>query len=146
MSITNNAAPKKKNIWPKLITFSLILLVIFIAVSLLPRSFSQDLSAIGQGTNVVVLVHDGNILQSTDTMVAMNAVRDDFEERVAFIVADINTPEGKRFADSHGFGQAALAFFAANGDRLQVLYSEQTGESLRQHLNTVFNINLISSD
>lgn len=139
MSITNNAAPKKKNIWPKLITFSLILLVIFIAVSLLPRSFSQDLSAIGQGTNVVVLVHDGNILQSTDTMVAMNAVRDDFEERVAFIVADINTPEGKLFADSHGFGQAALAFFAANGDRLQVLYSEQTGESLRQHLNTVFN-------
>lgn len=141
MSTTNNAAPEKKNIWPKLITFSLILLVIFIAVSLLPRSFSQDLSVIGQGTNAVVLVHDGNILQSTDTMVAMNAIRDDFDERVTFIVADINTPEGKRFADNHGFGQAALAFFAANGDRLQVLYSEQTGESLRQHLNTIFNYN-----
>lgn len=137
----NNASPKKKNIWPKLITFSFILLVIVIAVSLLPRGFSQDLSVIGQGTKALVLVHDGNILQSADTMVAMNAVRDDFEERVAFIVADINTPEGKRFADSHGFGPAALAFFAANGDRLQLLYSEQTGESLRQHLNTTFSYN-----
>lgn len=141
MSTMNNASPKKKNIWPKLITFLFILLTIVIAVSLLPRGFSQDLSGIGQGTNALVLVHDGNILQSADTMVAMNAVRDDFEERVAFIVADINTPEGKRFADRHGFGPAALAFFAANGDRLQLLYSEQSRESLRQHLNTTFTYN-----
>ncbi|MER2510841.1 MAG: hypothetical protein ABTQ25_00195 [Nitrosomonas ureae] len=141
MPTTNNAVPNTKNIWPKLITFSFILLVIVIAVSLLPRGFSQDLSVIGQGTNAIVLVHDGNILQSTDTMAAMNAVRDDFEEYVAFIVADINTPEGKRFADSNGFGPAVLAFFAANGDRLQVLYSEQTSESLRRHLNTIFNYN-----
>ncbi|SEF92378.1 hypothetical protein [Nitrosomonas ureae] len=141
MPTTNNAVPNTKNIWPKLITFSFIFLVIVIAVSLLPRGFSQDLSVIGQGTNAIVLVHDGNILQSTDTMAAMNAVRDDFEEYIAFIVADINTPEGKRFADSHGFGPAALAFFAANGDRLQVLYSEQTSESLRRYLNTIFNYN-----
>ncbi|SNX61334.1 hypothetical protein SAMN06296273_2787 [Nitrosomonas ureae] len=141
MSTSNNTVSSAKNIWPKLITFSFILLVIVIAVSLLPRGFSQDLSVIGQGTNAVVLVHDGNILQSTDTMIAMNAVRDDFEEHVAFIVADINTPEGKRFADSRGLGAAALAFFTANGDQLQVLYSEQTSESLRRHLNTIFDYN-----
>lgn len=141
MSISNNTVSSAKNIWPKLVTFSFILLVIVISVSLLPRGFSQDLSVIGQGTNAIVLVHDGNILQSTDTMIAMNAVRDDFEEHVAFIVADINTPEGKRFADSRGFGAAALAFFAANGDQLQVLYSEQTSESLRRHLNTIFDYN-----
>jgi hypothetical protein len=71
MSTSNNTVSSAKNIWPKLITFSFILLVIVIAVSLLPRGFSQDLSVIGQGTNAVVLVHDGNILQSTDTMIAM---------------------------------------------------------------------------
>jgi hypothetical protein len=143
MSTTNNSSTEKKSIWPKLITFSLILILIFIviAVSLLPRGFSQDLSVIGQGTNALVLVHDSNVVQSADTMVAMNAVRDDYEGRVAFIVADINTPEGRQFANGHGFGPVALAFFAANGERLQLLYSEQTGESLRNNLNTTFNYN-----
>ncbi|MDH5480730.1 MAG: hypothetical protein OEX11_08225 [Nitrosomonas sp.] len=141
MPTINNSSPNKKSIWPKLITFSLILLTIAIAVSLLPRGFSQDLSVIGQGTNAVVLVHDSNILQSADTMVAMNAVRDDFDDRIAFIIADLNTPDGRQFADSHGLGPVALAFFASNGDRLQVLYNEQTAESLRKNLNTMFNYN-----
>ena len=141
MPTSKDSSPNKKSIWPKLITFSLILIFIVVAVSLLPRGFSQDLSVIGQGTNAVVLVHDSNVVQSADTMVAMNAVRDDFDGRVSFIVADINTPEGRQFANTHGFGPVALAFFAANGDRLQLLYSEQTGESLRKNLNSTFNYN-----
>lgn len=127
-----------RSIWPRLITFTLIFAVIVVAVSLLPRGFSQDLTLVGQGTNVVVLVHDSNVIQSADTMVAMNEVRDEYEGRVEFIVADIMTPDGRAFADKYGFQPTALAFFAGNGERLQTIYTAQVGESLRNTLNATF--------
>ena len=139
MQTPNEKKPNtKRSIWPKLITFTLILLIAAVAVSLLPRGFPQDTSIIGKGTNVVVLVHDPNLVQSGETMLAMNEVRDEYEGRLEFIVADINTPSGKTFTDAHGLQPAALVFFAANGERLQTLYSPQVGESLRNNLNTIF--------
>ncbi len=131
-------AGNTRSIWPKLITISLILLIAVVAVSLLPRGFSEDTSLIGKGTNALVLVHDNNILQSGETMVAMNEVRDEYTERLELIVADIKTPLGKTFADRYGLQPTALVFFAANGEVLQTLYSPQTGESLRQELNNIF--------
>ena len=128
----------KKSIWPKLITFTLILLIAVVAVSLLPRGFSEDTSLIGKGTNTLVLIHDNNILQSGETMAIMNEVRDEYTDRLEFIVADIKTPAGKTFADKYGLQPTALVFFSANGDNLLTLYSPLTGESLRQKLNKVF--------
>jgi hypothetical protein len=127
-----------RNIWPKLITITLILLIAIVAVSLLPRGFSEDTSLIGQGTNALVLVHDNNIIQSGETMVAMNEVRDEYTDRLEFIVVDIKTPTGKVFTDRHSLQPAALVFFSANGEILQTQYSPQTGESLRQELNRIF--------
>lgn len=128
----------KRSIWPRLITFIFILVVIVVAVSLLPRGFSQDTSLVGTGVNVVVLVHDNNVIQSADTMVAMNEVRDEYDERVEFVVADIMTPDGRTFADRYNLQPTALVFFAGNGERLQTAYNEQTGASLRQSLNVTF--------
>ena len=71
-------------------------------------------------------------------MAAMNAIRDEYAERLAFIVADINTPEGRTFANSHGLMPAALVFFSASGNKLQTLYTPQTAESLRLELNKLF--------
>lgn len=127
-----------RSIWPKLITISLILLIAIVAVSLLPRGFSEDTSLIGKGTNTLVIVHDNNILQSGETMVAMNEVRDEYAERLEFIVVDIKTPAGKTFADGYSLQPAALVFFSANGEMRQTLYSPQTGESLRQEINKIF--------
>ncbi|SES63280.1 hypothetical protein SAMN05216326_10148 [Nitrosomonas marina] len=128
----------KQSKWPKFVTLTLILVIVFFAVSLLPRGFSGDTSLIGQGTPVLLLVHDDNILQSGETMAAMNAIRDDYAERLAFIVADINTPEGRTFTDRHGLMPAGLVFFSADGDRLQTLYTPQTPESLRLELSKLF--------
>ncbi len=138
MPKNNSEAVPSKSIWPKLITFTLIFVVIVFAVSLLPRGFSQDLSLVGQGANVVILVHDNNVIQSADTMVAMNEVRDEYDGRVEFVVADIMTPDGKAFADRHNLQPTALVFFAGNGDRLNTIYTEQVGESLRNTLNVTY--------
>ncbi len=128
----------KRSIWPRLLTFTFILVVIVVAVSLLPRGFSQDTSLVGTGVNVVVLVHDSNLIQSADTMVAMNEVRDEYDERVEFVVADFMTPDGRTFADRYNLQPTALVFFAGNGERLQTAYNEQTGASLRQSINVTF--------
>lgn len=128
----------KKSNWPKFITLALILMITIFAVSLLPRGFSGDTSLIGQGTNVLLLVHDDNILQSGETMAVMNKIRDDYAERLFFIVADINTPEGKTFAERNSLMPTALVFYSANGTSLQTLYSSQTAESLQQALNNIF--------
>lgn len=130
-------AAKKSNL-PKFITLALILMITIFAVSLLPRGFSGDTSVIGQGTSVLLLVHDDNIIQSGETMAAMNKIRDDYAEQLAFIVADINTPGGKTFADRNGLMPTALVFYSAGGNNLQTLYSPQTAESLRQELNKIF--------
>jgi hypothetical protein len=128
----------KRSIWPKVITFLFILLVIVVAVSLLPRGFSQDLSLIGKGTNVVVLVHDSNVIQSGETMAAMNEVRDEYDGQLVFVVADIMTPAGSAFANKHALQPTALVFFAANGERLEINYAPQVGETLRHLLNAIY--------
>ncbi|GJL75217.1 hypothetical protein [Nitrosomonas sp.] len=134
----SNKPVAKRNIWPRLITLTLIVAIAVFAVSLLPRGFSGDLSLIGQGTPVLLIVHDDNILQSGETMAVMNEIRDEYDERLIFLVADIQTPDGRTFADRHGLMPTALVFFSSSGERRQTLYSPQTAESLRRELNTTF--------
>lgn len=138
MSKNNSEAVPSKSIWPKLITFIFIFIVIVVSVSLLPRGFPQDLSIVGQGTNVVILVHDSNVIQSAETMVAMNEVRDEYEGRVEFVVADIMIPDGRAFTDKYSLHPTALVFFSGNGIRLDTIYTEQTGASLRNTLNVTY--------
>lgn len=128
----------RRSKWPKLITLGLILMITLFAVSLLPRGFSDDTSIIGKGTPVLLLVHDDNILQSGETMVVMNKIRNEYAERLEFVVADINTPEGRAFAQRNGYMPAALVFYSADGRNLQTRYSSQTVESLQRELNTIF--------
>ncbi|MCB1936280.1 MAG: hypothetical protein KDF59_10100 [Nitrosomonas sp.] len=128
----------KQSKLPKLITLGLVLIIIIFAVSLLPRGFSGDTSVIGKGIPVLVLVHDDNILQSGETMVVMNQIRNEYAARLEFVVADINTPEGRAFANSSGFMPTALIFYSSTGQNLRVIYSPQTAESLRQALEVIF--------
>ena len=140
MQISNDQKPHThRSLRSKLIILAAIVLGIAVAVSLLPRGFPQDTSIIGKGVNVVVLVYDPNLVQGGETIIAMNEVRDEYKGHLEFIVTSINTPAGKSFIDAHGVRPSALLFFAANGRRLQTLYSPQDGKSLRNNLDAVFN-------
>jgi len=140
MPTSDKKKPKntKRSIWPKLITFTLLLLFAAVAISLLPRSFQQDTSIIGKGTNVVVLMLDPVLVQGTETVIAMNEVRDEYEGRLEFIISNINTPEGRLFYRTHDLRSNALVFFAANGERLEIVYAPQVAESLRNNVNRIF--------
>lgn len=140
MQTTNEKeASSKSSIWPKLITVTIIALILAVAVLSLPRSFPTDISIIGKGKNSLALIYDLNLLQSSETAAAMNAIRDEFDEQLEFVVVKIGTPSGKILSERYSAEPPALIFFAANGEVLRILYSPQDAESLRHNLNITFN-------
>ena len=126
--------------WLPLAIALLVAGFIALAVSLLPSGYSQDFSLIGKGGNVMVLVHDHNVVQSMATMDAMNAVRDENEGRVKFLVADRYVVEGAQFAQAHGMRSVGLIFFAPSGDTIHITDTTQDAESLRKNINKAFNL------
>jgi hypothetical protein len=132
--------PKKWSIWVTVITLALVAGFAAMAYSLLPEPYQQDFSLIGKGQAVVVLVHDHNVVQSMETMGAMNKTRHGYDGKITFLVADKFTPEGGGFADTYGVKSVAVMFFAPSGEQLAVVYEQQTPEMLRANLNKYFHL------
>jgi thioredoxin-like negative regulator of GroEL len=136
---SKSAHPAPRSRLTKMIVLGLILGFICVALLLLPRGFSDDLSQIGKGSNVVVLVHDHETATSQELMNVINKVRDEYEGRIQFLVADKYAPEGKVFLQTYGIDSVALVFFAPDGKRLDTLFSPRADEDgLRRTFNRVF--------
>ena len=129
--------PKRPS-WPKLLTAVVLLGIAAIAVLLLPRPFSQDISLIGKGGNIVVLFHDPFLVTSQENMDTMNTLRDEYDGRVTFIVADKNVAQGEKFTELYGVDSVALVFFAPDGKKINTFYVKQNKESLRKTINREF--------
>lgn len=119
---------------------SIIVMVAFLLVAfmMLPKGFSSDTSIIGQGSNVVVLAHNKDSVQSLNLMDYMNKVRDDYAGRVEFVVADANTPQGSGFIQSQQVELGTLLLFGKDGNRLKVFSNINNQSSLRAALDSVF--------
>ncbi len=135
---TSTPPAPKRPLWPKLLTVVVLLGIVAIAVSLLPRGFSEDTSLIGKGSNIVVLFYDPFTTVSMDNMYAMDALRGEYDGRVKFIVADKNVPQGVEFTRLYGVNSSALVFFAPNGEKISIFYNPQNAESLRENINKAF--------
>ena len=129
---------KTRRLWPKLIILMAMLGIAAVLVSLLPRGYSQDTSLIGKGGNIVVLFHDPFSVASSENMNAMNILRDEYDGRVIFLVADKNVQQGIKFTETHGMDSPAFIFFAPNGEKINVVYPQQNAESLRKNINKAF--------
>ena len=123
-------------------TTLIVLLVIglFLAgvVTLLPRSFSDNLSLIGKGSSSVVLTHDKNLLGSQTTMELLNKVRSDYEPTVHFLVVDVATLKGREFMQRHQVGAVSLLFFGPDGRRTSLLAAGGTELTVRAALDNIF--------
>ena len=120
---------------------SVFVIVAFLAAAfmLLPKGFSGDTSIIGKGSNVVVLAHNKDSVQSLNLMEYMNQVRDVYAGRVEFVVADANTPEGRAFIEAQNVQLGTLLLFTEKGTRLNVVSNINSQSSLRSVLNKAFN-------
>lgn len=109
-----------------------ILAMVGLAALLLPPSYSTDLSRIGQGKPAVVQVYDADNLVSHRLTEGFNAIRDEFEDQVEFLLADLNAPAGDAFARRHGAASGTVIFFNGEGRRLHTLQGIQEPATLRQ--------------
>ncbi len=120
------------------ITLLVIGVFMAIAVTLLPKGFSHDTSIIGQGSNVVVFVHDKSSMYSLNLMEMLNQVRPDYATRVEFLVVDSGTNEGRAFIQKERATLGELLLFGKDGIRREVLINIEDEEILRAALDNVF--------
>lgn len=107
----------------------------WLLIALMPRGYETDLARIGQGRPAAVLVHDAQYVASLELMESVNRLRDDFEPKVLFLLADLQLPHGRAFAAAHSANFDALILFDADGRRVAV-HSGDTGEAaVRAFLN-----------
>ena len=138
---TSSPPSIKRPWWPKLLTVIILLGLAVAFISLLPRGFSQDFSLIGKGENIVVMVHNPHLVASGNNMDTISiTLRDEYKGRVTFLVADLFIAQGKEFIKTyHIEDTTALVFFAPNGEKIKVLYGQQSVASLRKNMDKEFN-------
>ncbi len=132
------AGKRKTAYWLTFIGIGTAALLLAVFMWTLPRGFSTDLSLIGRGNNVAVLVHDQGMMGSEQLMRVVNDLRSQYEPQTMFIVADVNTPTGRAFANAHGTQSGTLLLFGPRGDKLATLYGPQDQAKLRDSFDQLF--------
>ncbi len=100
------------------------------------KPVSTDLSVIGQGKPVLVLVYENYSPRSTDALSQLNQVMDDYQQRLAFVIADVGVPQGRAFADRHRLASGQALFLKPDGEPLQAMNIATEESELRSHLDS----------
>jgi thioredoxin-like negative regulator of GroEL len=70
----------------------------------------------------------------------VDALRPEFRGEVAFVMANLNTREGREFAARHRVPNTTLVFLDANGRRLAILQGTQKEAALRWQIRSIFGL------
>lgn len=127
-----------KTRWAQWSTILLIILVLGYGVSLLPTGYSEDLSDIGSGKNVVVLIHNKEGVHSLNLMNQVDAIRDDYAGRIEFRIAESGTPKGAEFAKRNMADEAMLVMFQGDGTAVGRIVIQDSTEKLASVFDQVF--------
>ena len=117
-----------------LVTMAVIVVALAIIATQLPKAFSDDLSRIGRGTQTAVLIHNKNGVESLKLMSVVDEVRHEFAGRLEFLIADVETDQGRSFMRQQQLGDIALVLFAADGTRVGVVDPSLDERQLRAAL------------
>ena len=123
-----------------LITIAATTAVLAFLITRLPQGFSDDLSKIGRGSNIAVLVHNKSTVRSQNLMSLLNQVRPDYAGKVEWLVADIETESGKAFVREQQVKDSILVFFGPDGTRRGVLEGAVDENGLRMALDDAFSL------
>ena len=124
----------------KLTNFAIIIaicVILFVAVILLPKGFSDDLTIIGKGSVAVVLTHDKNSMNGIEMMDLLNKVRSDYKGEVEFLVVDVNTVKGQTFMQQQRVGAIVLVLFDPDGTRGDMIGGDIGEQELRSAFDSI---------
>lgn len=99
----------------------------------------QDLGKIGKGRPAIVQIHDPNCALCMGLQrETRKALKNFDEDALTYLVANIQTPQGREFANSHGVPHVTLMLFDGAGQVQEILNGPNTEANLirifRQHL------------
>ena len=70
----------------------------------------------------------------------VNSLQHEFEGKIRFLTANLNSREGKWFAEFHNVGRVTLLFFKPDGTKISTLNGEQDPDYLRRVFISVFDL------
>jgi len=99
----------------------------------------HDLSRLGKGVPTVVQIHDPSCPRCTALQRVARAAMSGFDEsELVFLVANINTEEGRAIATANGVGNVTLLLFDGDGRRREIIQGPSTEarleEAFKNHL------------
>ncbi|MBL7000981.1 MAG: hypothetical protein ISR73_14035 [Gammaproteobacteria bacterium] len=123
-------------VWKKrLIYLFFFAALVALIVSQLPSvSYSTDLTRVGNGRPALVLAYDINSTGGMDVMKIMDTLRDDYIDRVEFLIADLGTPQGNQFAKRHNSINGTVMLYSAKGTYVRTIHLPPNTETLRYGL------------
>lgn len=132
--------PQQLPRWSRwLITITFIAASAALIWAILPKGgFDTDLSRIGEGRPIAVLVYETAHPTAIDVMEQLAPLRGAAPGDMDFLVANTGTPEGSRFAQQYRTSiPGTLVLFDAAGEHRETLRPPQSTEEIRraaQHL------------
>ena len=70
----------------------------------------------------------------------VNSLKPEYEGKIRFLTANLNSTEGKWFAEYHDVGRVTLLFFKPDGSKISSLSGEQEPDQLRLVFDRVFEL------
>ena len=70
----------------------------------------------------------------------VNSLKPKYEGKIRFLTANLNSTEGKWFAEYHNVGRVTLLFFKPDGTKISALRGEQDPDYLRRVFDRVFKL------
>ena len=70
----------------------------------------------------------------------VNSLKPEYTEKIRFILANLNSREGRWFAEYHNVGRVTLIFFKPDGTKINSLTGELDPKNLRKIFDRVFNL------
>lgn len=136
----NTKAAAAKSGMTKWIVLGLILVLAVVAVMILPRGYSDDLTRVGKGQPTIVLIREKNAVQSFDLLSVMDSLRDQYAGKVEFLLTDYGTTETAVFMETYKASKVTLVMLDAGGKLVKILYAPQTVDSVKQEIANGFGV------
>ena len=70
----------------------------------------------------------------------VNSLKPEYEGKIRFLTVNLNSTEGKWFAEYHNVGRVTLLFFKPDGTKISSLSGEQEPDYLRRVFDRVFDL------
>ena len=104
------------------------------------KPIHTDLSVIGQGKPALVLAYENYSPSGGQALNRLRKVRNDYDARLHFVVADLGTPEGHKFSSRYKILDGQAVFLTQDGQLLQVVNIPTDEQALRHLLETKLGI------